>query len=312
MTSAGDTAGTRAGRAAPLAFLLLALAALAWGSNFVIGRAVSETFPPIALSFWRWTVAFLVLLPFNAAALWAARGVILRHWRYFLVLGSAGAGAFHTFVYLGLAHTEAINASLMLSTTPVAIVLLSRLLLGERVTPRQAVGIAVSLAGVLTILARGDLDVLLSLRVNRGDAWVLAAVPIWALYSVLLRRRPSGLGEIPLITLVAGIGILGIAPFAAAEALAVGAPTVDRESVLTVVYLGVVASVLAFVFWNRGVVAVGANRAGLFMHLVPAFATVLAILFLGERARPFHGVGIALVFLGIYLVTAARPRPAGR
>jgi len=293
-----------AGRAALIAYLLLALTALIWASNFVIGRAVRETLPPIGLSFWRWAVACAVLVPIHGSALVAGRRAILRDWRYVLALGVTGAGAFHTLVYLGVRHTEAINAALIMSTTPVVIVALSWLMLGERITARQGAGIGVSLVGVLAIVARGDPATLAGLAINPGDGWILASVPIWALYSVLVRRRPAGLAAAPMLPLVAVVGALALLPFAVAEA-ALGAPMpVSLEAAAAVLYLGLAASIVAFVFWNRGVETVGANRAGLFLHLVPAFATALAILFLGETARPFHGAGIALILAGIYLTAA--------
>ncbi len=196
----------------PRPYLLLTLAALIWSSNFVLGRYVSGAIPPLALSFWRWALALVLLLPFAWSELRGRGALLLRHWKSLLALGVLGIANFNTFTYLGLQSTTATNAVLMVSTTPVVIVLLSFVLLGQRVRAPQALGIAVSLAGVAVIVAQGEPARLAALTLNRGDAWVLAAVLSWAAYSVCLRWRPAGLPPLAFLVATMAAGLVVLAP----------------------------------------------------------------------------------------------------
>ncbi len=290
----------------PLAYLLLAIATLTWAGNFIVGRYIYDQVPPASLSLWRWLIALVLLLPFTLPALLKERHILLRHWRLLAVLGASGIALFHVLVYLALRHTEAINAALFMSTTPIVIILLSWALFRERVTGLQALGIAASLTGALVLITRGDPELVLGLRFNRGDLYMLIAVPNWALYSVLLRRLPPGLHPLALVATVAGFGLVFLAPVYAWELAQAGPFALNASTVSSVLYIGVFASVIAYVCWNRGVAAVGANRAGLFMHLIPLYSAVLAVALLGERVRSFHLVGAALIFGGIYLTNRGR------
>jgi len=280
-------------------YLLVSLAPMFWSGNFVLGRALHETFPPIALSFWRWAVALLVLIPFllpRASELARALG---RHWAVLSLLGLLGVTNFNTFVYLGLQTTTATNAVLLVSTTPVLILVLSFLLLAVPVRPLQLVGVLLSLGGVGIIAAGGDPVALMSLELNSGDLWILAAVVSWALYSVCLRWRPRGLD--PLVFLAATIvtGLVQLLPLylwdlARGSTLELGAVTIGAVG-----YVAIFPSVISYVFWNRGVVELGANRTGQFLHLMPVFGTLLSIWLLGERLETYHLAGMGLIAAGI-------------
>jgi drug/metabolite transporter (DMT)-like permease len=285
--------------------LLLALAQLLWAGNFVLGRAVSARVPPVALAFWRWAVALLILLPLSWRELRAGWPALRRALPVLLALGILGVGNFNTMVYLGLGQTTATNAALLNSACPAFILAIGPLLGGPRPHGRQALGIAVSLLGVLVIVAHGDPGVLLRLGFNRGDAWVLGAVLSWAFYTVLLSRRPSGVHPLALLTVLVAIGLAWISPFYALEAWRGARLTLDPPTLATFAYVGVMASVVAYDSWNPGVAELGAQRSGAFLHLLPAFATILAALLLGEGFRPYHAGGIALVLLGVRL--ASRP-----
>ena len=179
-------------RALPSPWLILLVPPLCWAGNLVIGRAVHADIPPVALTFWRWAVAAIVLLPLAGFDLWEHRRAILRHWRLLSLLGASGVVAFQFFVYQGLQTTTAINGVLIIATIPVAIPMMAFALDGDRVTRPQAIGIALSLLGVAIILLNGDPRRLFGLHLTEGDLWVFAAVPAWALYSVLLRRTTCG------------------------------------------------------------------------------------------------------------------------
>ncbi|MFO1372393.1 MAG: DMT family transporter [Candidatus Competibacteraceae bacterium] len=287
----------------PSPYLLLVLTTLFWSGNFVLGRAVHTVFSPFTLAFWRWMVALVILLPFVSTALREQSSLLRRYWPNLLLLSILGVVNFNVFVYIGLQTTTATNALIMLSVTPVLIVALSFILLRQTVTRWQALGISVSLAGVLVIVSRGDVQALLARQFNPGDLWVLAAVVSWALYSVGLRWRPVELKPLNFQTATIMIGVAILTPLygwdlAHGRTIAVNATTVS-----SILYLALFPSILAYVFWNRAVAELGANRTGQFLHLMPAFGAVLSMLFLGERLCGFHAVGIILIALGIYLAT---------
>ncbi|MFQ5937994.1 MAG: DMT family transporter [Acidiferrobacterales bacterium] len=291
-----------------LPYVLLIIAPLTWAGNFVVGRFIHEQIPPVSLNLWRWLVALVVLLPFTLPTLLAQRALIIQHWRLFALLGASGVALFHSFVYQALHFTEAINAALFLSTTPAVIVILSWLISREPVTSRQTLGITVSLVGAVIIIVRGDLGLLLHLQFNQGDLWMLVAVPNWALYSVLLRRLPPGFHPMAFLTATVSFGLILLTPAYLWELARVGTFHVNGVTMGSVLYIGLFASVIAYICWNRGVALVGANRAGLFLHLIPVFSAFLAVAILGESVRVFHLVGITFVFTGIYLTNTTRPR----
>jgi drug/metabolite transporter (DMT)-like permease len=303
-----NTAGVDNTRARVWPYLLLIVSSLAWAGNFVVGRFVHTQVPPVGLSFWRWLVALAVLLPFTLGVTWRQRALIKQHWRLIATLGATGIAVFHILLYQALHFTEAVNAALVLSITPVVIVGLSWALLGDRLSLRQALGIVISLVGAVIIITRGDLRLLLALRFNAGDLWMLAAVPNWALYSVLLRRLPGTFQPMSLLTAIALSGVGFLAPLYLWELARGEHMQINVETVSSILYIGLFASVLAYICWNRGVAVVGANRAGLFMHLIPLFSAVLAVVTLGESVRLFHLTGASFIFAGIYLVTRARAK----
>jgi drug/metabolite transporter (DMT)-like permease len=285
------------------AFLLLAVANLLWSGNWIAGRALRDAFDPVSLNFWRWVIAALVLAPFALPALRGKGALLRQNAGILLVLSLTGIAVFQTLVYLGLRTTTAVNAVLINSSIPLFILLCSWLIERERASPRQIAGMLVSLAGILVILSRGSPAALLELEVHAGDAWILLAMPVWGLYSVLLKRRPAELGALEFLFVISLAGVLMLAPLAAFQA-SVKPPTAAEA--LGVLYMGLFASVVAFICWNRGVALAGANAAGFTVHLLPAFGTLLAILFLGETFAGFHAAGIATILAGVLLATFRR------
>lgn len=287
-------------------YLLLVLTTLFWSGNFVLGRAVHGAIPALALSFWRWAFALLLVLPLAWPLLRAHRRLLLAHWRSLTLLGVLGIANFNSFVYLGLRDTTATNAVLMVSTAPVLIVLLSFVLLGQRPSLRQGAGVIVSLFGVAVIVTRGDWHVLSRLALNIGDAWVFAAVLSWALYSVCLRWRPAGLPPLAFLAATMTTGLLALVPVYLWDRLIAGHTlTIDTVTVASIAYVAIFPSVLAYIFWNRAVAELGPNRCGQFLHLMPAFGALLSWLLLGERLYAYHWTGIALIAAGLWLATAA-------
>lgn len=290
----------------PSPYLLLAATALFWGSNFVVGRALSIDVPPIAITFWRFLGALVVLLPFTIGPVWRHRREMFANWPLILMLGLAGVSAFHGSVYIALTSTTAINAALFMALTPLAILLFAYIMDGDTLSGRQIAGICLSFVGVLVLVGRGDLSVLRQLHFNRGDLWMVVAFPLWAFYSVLLKRRPATLSPIVLLVGVICVGVGLLVPVYIWEYSQVGGFSLSLGSLAGMAFLSVFASALGYLFWNRGVGEVGAARAGPFMHLIPVFATFLAIVFLGEKLFVFHVAGAGLIALGILAASGLR------
>ena len=289
------------------AFLLLALATLFWAGNWVLGRALREVFEPNALNFWRWLIAALALAPFAVTRLRGRWGVIRRDAGLLLLLAFLGVALFQSLVYTGLKTTTAVNAVLLNSSTPAFMLLCSWAIEGERATRRQVAGMLISLAGILVILSRGDPASLARLELHPGDALILLAMPVWGVYSVLLKRRPPELDGVAFLFVISVAGVALLLPAFAIEALVAPPHWPGAGGVAAALYVGLAASVGAFICWNRGVAVVGANAAGFTIHLLPAFGTLLAILFLGESFRPFHALGIATILAGVLVATRAAP-----
>lgn len=306
MSASSRAAASAAPGNDPLAYGLLMLAPLFWAGNAVVGRYIHEQIPPVSLSLFRWLTALAVLLPAALPTLRSQLPLLLRQWKLITLLGLSGVTLFQTLLYTALQSTAAINTVFIQTMTPAVIVVFARLLLHERVSAAQVAGIVVSFTGTMVLIARGSPSALLSLQLNRGDLWMLAAVPAWALYSVLLRRLPAGLRHSALLSAIILCGLVMLSPLYVWERVHGAVAEFDRATVLSILYVGLFPSVVAYSCWNRGIARVGANRAALFMHLMPVFGAVLAVAFLGEHLHLFHFVGAALIFSGIWLTSVAR------
>ncbi|MDR3535766.1 MAG: DMT family transporter [Acetobacteraceae bacterium] len=290
------------------AWTLLALANLFWAANIVLGRGLAGKVPPITLAYWRWTGAFVVAFGFAWPHLRRDFPILLRHWKLLLLLAATGIASYNTMSYIGLTGTTALNVLLLQSALPLIIIVWAFLLFGERPSPRQATGVAISLAGVATIAAHGSLQALASLQLNRGDLWIVAAMAVYGIYAVTLRRRPA---VHPLSFLVAamGLGSCMILPFMLWEAAQGATIQGGLPSWLAIAYTAVFPSFIAYLFFNRGVELVGSALAGQSMHLMPLFGSILAVVFLGEALHPYHAAGIALIASGIVLASIRTPVP---
>ncbi|WP_424243851.1 DMT family transporter [Azonexus hydrophilus] len=282
-------------------YLLLTLTALFWSGNMVLGRGIRADVPPMALAFWRWAIAFMLVLPLALPHLKSQWQLLKQGWRPVFVLGLLGVGGYNTFAYLALQTTTATNAVLLNSFIPVATIAISWAFLGKRLTPLAALGVVVSLIGALTIVARGDLDVLLHLALNTGDLWMLAAVAIWAIYTVGLAWRPAGVHPMLMLAAFTAVGLAALFPAYLWEMAQGRTINVHAGSLLSLAYVGIFPSFVGYIFYNRGVAEVGANKASLFIHLMPVFGTLLSVVFLGEIPYAYHYAGIALIFAGIWL-----------
>ena len=293
-------------------YLLLALTALFWACNWIVGRALHSQIPPMALTFYRWLFALAFMLPFALPHVRRQWRLIRQRWRVLLLLGVLGVGSHNALAYLGLNYTTATNGVILNSFIPVLIVALSWLLLGQRLANVQVFGVAVSLCGVLTILSQGSLQQLAGFRLNAGDLLIMLSMLLWSIYTVCLHWRPPQLHTLSFLFVIACVGTLAVLPLYLGEAAFGRRPEWSPAAWAALAGIGFFSSFLSYVLWNRAVAQVGASVAGLFMHLMPVFGTILAWLFLDERLHLFHVAGIALILGGIYITsrTAGPPVPA--
>jgi drug/metabolite transporter (DMT)-like permease len=283
-------------------YLLLSITALCWAGNAIVGRLAAGHIPPVTLSFLRWSLAFLIILPFAWKHLvqdWAA---IRARLGTMIILSVTGIGAFNTLQYWALEHTQALNTLLLQSAGPLLVAVWSLILLGVRLTLAQAGGVALSLAGVLVILLHGDLTALTSIEFNKGDIIFTVALTIFGLYSVLSLKRPQIHG-LSFVGFTFGCGAACLIPLLIWELFSRPAMELNTTNLLSLFYVAVFPSTLAYLCFNRGVQLIGANRAAPFFHVVPVFGTVMSIVFLGEHPQPFHFIGFALVLTGVFVAS---------
>ena len=294
-----------------LAAGLLTVSSLAWAGNIVLARAVHADIPPVGLSFWRWTVALALLLAFTFPVLRRNGPVIRREWRRLFLLAFFGMTVFHTSIYVALNHTTAVNVALIMAAVPVLVPVLSWALYREPVAPRLVLGAAVSLVGVVIIITRADPAVVWGLRLSVGDLLAVLAMAAWSLYTVLVKRRPADLHPQSLLVVTIAFAVAMILPLYGLETIFIRPMPFSGQALAVVAYVSLIASLLAFLCFNRGIELMGPNRGGLFIHLVPVFATLLAVLFLDERLQHFHAVGVAAIALGLVIAAVAPARAGG-
>ena len=293
-----------------VAYGALTLTAASFAGNTVVSRAVIEELPPMGLAFWRSFGAFLIIAPFGAAEIWRLRREVAAAWKILVALGVLGLTAFSILIFLGLRHTEAINGTLIQGTLPLNIIVASLVVLGQTVSPRQGLGLFVGGLGFAAIVLRGEVDNLAGLFFNPGDALIWVGVFCYALFSILLPRRPAALGLTAFMTIVFFVGSVTTLPFHIWE-IARGEPIPATWTALWAAgFIALFPGLLAQYFWTWAVERIGARTAGYFIYLTPVFGAAGAIVLLGEAPGWFHLAGIALIFAGIWLATSGSDRPA--
>jgi drug/metabolite transporter (DMT)-like permease len=289
-----------------LAYALLLVAPVLFASNMLVARWVQGDIPPVAMAFWRWTLTWLFLLPLTWRPLWANRREIARDWPTLLLLGTLGMGLCGAPVYLAGATTTATNIGLIYAASPILIVLIDRLGWSEPVGRRQALGIGLSVFGVLAIVLKGDPTTLLGLDFARGDLWTVLAACSWALYSVLLKRRPSRLSLVGRFGAIVMFGALVNLPFYGLEMALGRVAAFDAYTAAVVTFLAISPGIGAYLAYGRLVAVFGPGRTSVLMYLVPLYNVVLAYVLLGETPQAYHLAGTALILPGVYLATAPR------
>jgi drug/metabolite transporter (DMT)-like permease len=294
------------------AFAMLGLVMVFWAGNSIIGRAVREDIPPFTLAFVRWSGASLLLLPFAAKSVWRDRAAILESWKPVLLLGVLGVGAFNSVLYAGLRYTTATNALLLQAAIPPIVILLDFLFFRVRARALQGLGVALSILGVAAVVFEGDPAAALRLHFGLGDALVLAACLIWALYTVLLRLRPKVAPE-SFVAVTFWIGIAVTGPLAAWEWSTGQGVVWSVGAIGAFAYVSVLPSIVSYFIYNWATAQVGAASAGQAITLMPILGALLSALLLGEALHPYHWLGMALILGGIVLAALAlgRKLPAG-
>jgi drug/metabolite transporter (DMT)-like permease len=283
-------------------YLLLCITAACWAGNAIVGRLAAGHIPPVTLAFLRWSIAFVLILPFAWKHLKRDWGAIRGKLGTMILISVIGIGMFNTLQYWALEYTTALNTLLLQSAGPLIVAIWSLILLGVRLTLAQAIGVLLSLCGVLVILMHGDLTALSNIHFNKGDLIFLFAMVIFSLYSVLTLKRPAIHG-LSFATFTFGAGAACLIPLLVFELLTRPVAALNAQNLLAVAYVSVFPSIIAYLCFNRGIQLIGANRAAPFFHVVPVFGSVMAIVFLGEHPQLFHLIGFALVLTGVYVAS---------
>ena len=270
-----------------------------WSGNFIIARGLNESIPPISLAFWRWAVAVVVFLPFALKPLIAEWDILKANIPYLAITSLLGITIFNTLIYLAGHTTTAINLSLISITFPVFVVILSRIFFRELITVNNGVGIIIVATGVIVLITKGDLSRLLNLSISIGDVWMLLAAIIFAVYSILLKQKPKQLSiwALQLSTFI--VGLIFLFPFFIWEYVTASPIEYDANIIYSILYVGVFASLSAFVLWNKAIVTVGPSKAGMIYYTLPLFSGFLAYLFLKEGISIIHFYSAVLIFSGI-------------
>lgn len=296
-------------RAAP--YLALIAAAAFWGGTWTAARGSYQDLSPAVLAFSRWAVAAVILVPLFARSMWRHRASLRKEGWRLVLLSAIGAVLFNYMIFRGVQTTTAINGALLNAATPVYIILLSFVGIGERSTGNQIIGIAIAMVGLIVIVTQGSWDRLIALQFVEGDLWIAAAMFLWGLYSIGVRAWNSALPPLTALAAMAAVAVLLLAPMAGVELALGGRLVLSEEAVYGMLYLGLFASIGSYVFWNFGIRKVGAPNGSLFQYLIPVFAAGFAMLILGEEIALYHLAGAGLIIGGIVLANRKRViRPA--
>ena len=285
-----------------VASFFLFFATLFWAGNFIVGKAASiNEVPPISLNFYRWTIAFFILLPFTYKELILKKNYILNNLGIFSILGITAVSIFNAALFYSLQFTQVITGVLMISTVPVMIIFISAILKIEKSNIFQLLGVALSLTGVLFIITKFDLSILINLDFNKGDLSALFAMFSWSLYSALLKKKKYELSQISLLQVVIAFGVIYLFPFYLLDTSLGNTVSLNVPFFLILFYVTLFPGITSFFFWIKGVALIGANRAGIYLHLMPILATILAMLIYKEQIMVYHYIGAIFIISGILL-----------
>jgi len=285
-----------------LAYLLLILTTIFWSGNFIVGKAASMyEIPPFSLNFYRWFFAGLILLPFTYKEIITKKSYILNNIGFFIILGVTSITIFNSIVYYSLYYTQVISGVLMISTIPVWIIFISSLLNIEKTNFFQIIGVAFSLTGVVFIITKVDLELVKNLDFNKGDLTMVIAMFAWAIYSALLKKKKYEISQITLLEVVIITGLIFLTPIYFIEMNFGNTIKLGKPFYLTLTYVVLFPGLCSFFFWIKGISIIGANRAGVFLHLMPIFGAIMAMVIFDEKFMFYHFLGAIFILSGIIL-----------
>ena len=285
-----------------LAYLFLILATIFWSGNFIVGKAASIfEIPPFSLNFYRWLFAGLILLPFTFKELILKKNYIFENLGFFIILGITSITIFNSIVYYSLHYTQVISGVLMISTIPVWIIFISSILKIEKTNIFQIIGVGLSLMGVIFIITKADLNLIKNLDFNKGDLTMVVAMFSWAIYSALLKKKTYEISQITLLQVVIITGLIFLIPIYIIEMNLGNVIKLDKPFLLTLTYVVLFPGLASFFFWIKGIALIGANRAGAFLHLMPIFGAIMAMVIFKEKFMFYHILGAIFIISGITL-----------
>ncbi len=282
------------------------LATLIWSGNFIIARGLGDVVPPVTLAALRWSTATVAIMPFAAMVMWQQRHILKRHWKHLLISALLGVTTFNTLIYTAAHTTVALNLTLIATTTPVFIIILSRLFLGEPITRNRAIGLVLAVFGIVTLVTRGDFMMLRNMDFRVGDLWMLLAGFIWAVYSIIIKRKPTDVNQYAYLGTTFLIGVLPLIPAALIEQSITPQFNLTPTIMGSVLYIGIGASLISYILWTKAVTTVGPVVSSLIYYALPAFCGIEAYLFLNEPITLIHGAAFLLIVSGIVLATHPR------
>ena len=284
------------------AYLFLTFAALFWSGNFIVGKAASiYEIPPFSLNFYRWLFAFLILLPFTYKEVIEKKEYVFQNLGFFIALGITSITIFNSIVYYSLYYTQVISGVLMISTIPVWIMFIATILKIEKTNSFQIIGVILSLTGVLFIITKADLEIVKNLNFNKGDLSMVVAMFAWAIYSALLRKKTHPVSQMALLEVIIICGFIFLIPIYFIEMSFGSKIVLGTPFILTLFYVVLFPGIFAFLFWIKGIDIIGANRAGVFLHLMPIFGALMAMIIFDEKFMFYHFLGAIFIIAGITL-----------
>ena len=285
-----------------LAYLLLIFTTIFWSGNFIVGKAASlYQIPPFSLNFYRWFFAGLILFPFTFKELINKKNYIFKNIGFFIILGISSITIFNSIVYYSLYYTQVISGVLMISTIPVWIIFIASILNIEKTNAFQIIGVGLSLIGVIFIITKADLNLIKNLDFNKGDLSMIVAMFAWAVYSALLKKKKYEISQLALLQVVIILGLIFLIPIYFIEMNLGHLIVLELPFYLTLSYVVIFPGLLAFFFWIKGISIIGANRAGVFLHLMPIFGAIMAMIIFDEKFMYYHLLGAIFILAGIIL-----------
>ena len=285
-----------------IASIYLFFTTLFWAGNFIVGKTASiNEIPPISLNFYRWLVAWFILLPFTYKELIEKKEYILKNTGIFVILGITAVSIFNSALFYSLKFTQVITGVLMISVVPVMIIFFSTLLKIEKTNIFQIFGVALSLTGVVLIITKADIQILKNLDFNKGDLTMLIAMFSWSIYSALLKKKKYELSQITLLQVVIGFGVIILIPFYFIDIRIGNEIKFDIPFFLILTYVILFPGLISFFLWIKGVGLIGANRAGVYLHLMPILGAIMAMMIFDEKILFYHFVGAVFIVSGIVL-----------